>query len=73
MGCDSGEYEEKANAEARRTPRDAEALGCRRMGGRSGVPAIGIAGAQGLAPIGDAPPEDVSEQSNSQANWEDGK
>jgi glutathione peroxidase len=44
------------------------------MEGRSGVPAIGFAGAQGLAPNGmEAPPEDASEQIDSQANWEEGK
>jgi hypothetical protein len=37
--------------------------GCRRMWRRSGVPAIGIAGTQGLAPMDvEAPPEVVSEQ-----------
>jgi hypothetical protein len=44
------------------------------MVGRSGVPAIRFAGAQGLAPNSDAPPEDVSEQiDDSQADWEEGK
>jgi hypothetical protein len=49
--------EEKANAEARRAPRGAEAREYRRMERRSGVPAICFAGTQGLAPIDvDAPP-----------------
>ena len=42
------------------------------MVGRSGVPAIRFAGAQGLAPNCDAPPEEASEQiDDSQANWEE--
>jgi hypothetical protein len=53
--------EEKPNLETHKALRDAVACGCRRMKGRSGVPAICFAGAQGSLRI-DAPPEDASEQ-----------